>query len=158
MKRLHLRFYPYILSSVIIAILAIAMLAASVFMFIRVEIAMGIVFALLVIILNFFLWLILHGGIVINFKKNRLMVYSRGNNEVYAVDNIKEICISFRFDKKHMRWSANVTIYLKNGKLATFGFTPYEWRFFKYGIPLYNKKRIERKAEKCNLIKCYTAK
>ena len=158
MKTLHLRFYPYISAIVIVVILAIAMLAMSVYMFIRMDIGFGIGFALFVIFLFFCSWLCLQGGIVINFKRNRLTIHSNERTEAYAIDNIKEMVISFQFDKKYMRWSAKVTIYLKNDKLATFNFATFKWKYFKNGVSLSNKNRIEREAKKYNFIKCYTAK
>ncbi|MDE6441630.1 MAG: hypothetical protein K2L12_02630 [Clostridia bacterium] len=158
MKRLHLRFYPYILACVFLSMLVIILLVISAFAFVRTEIGMGIGSVLLAIIFNFSIWLILKGGIVIDYKKNRLTIFSGIKREVYAVDKIKEISISFRFDESYKRWSAKVKIYFNNDQPATFAFDPHMARLLKIGITLHNKERIERNAKKCNFIRCYTVK
>ena len=158
MKRLRFRFYPYISACVFFPMLAIIMLLFSLFTFTYKEIYMGILSALLAIILIFCLWLVLRSGIIINFKKNRVTIFSGIKRKIYAIDKIKEISISFRFDDDYKRWAAKVTIYLNNSKSATFTFDPSRSRFITVGIPLHNKERIERNAKKCNFIRCYTAK
>ena len=138
-------------------LLNVVALALSVFLFVRREIVWGIVIFLLMLLYLLILLTILRGGgIVIDFKKNRLIVNSRDNSEAYALDKVKEILISFHFDQIYMRYSANVTIYFKNSKAVTVCFKPYEWRWIKHGVPFHNKERIERQAKRCNIISCCT--
>lgn len=156
MKRIHLRFYGYILGSILGIALVAATLTLSVSLFVRSENAGGIVAFLLMLFFILVLFIVRGGGVVIDFKKNRLFANSRGNRETYALDSVKEILISFHLEQKYRYYSADVTIYLKNGKLARVRFEPYKWSFHTYGIPAHNKEKIERQAKKCNLISCYT--
>lgn len=156
MKRLHFRFYGYISAIVTSIILTVFFLAVSVFLFVRGEIAAGIFAVVLSSLFPLILWAVLSGGMIIDFKKYHLIVRSRSGWVDYDLDKIKAIRITFRYDTKYKLYSADISIYLKNGKVEKAEFKPYEWRFSKTGIPLRNKEIIEKKAEGCNLISCCT--
>ena len=113
-------------------------------------------------LLGVMLYLILRISVIVDFRRNYVRLKADGmKKKQIKLDCVKELAIVFSWMDEFKCYSAEVNVYLKNGRKLTTKFVPRRsWSRFGYittgKISKRLKKRIEKQVSGCDFIVCRT--